>query len=65
MAVSTVEIGVKIYALVANINTGLKIIEVSDPYNPVLVGSLSSVVNAIAVSTVEIGGNIYAFLVKT
>ena len=41
----------------------LKIIEVSDPYNPVLVGSTSSVVNSITVSTIKIGENIYAFLV--
>ena len=38
--ISTVEIGEKFYAFIANGNEGLKIIGVSDPSNPVLVSSL-------------------------
>ena len=39
--VSTIEIGVKIYVILADGPSGLKIINVSDPYNPVLDSSIS------------------------
>ena len=42
MGVSSIKIEVKIYALVASRDAGLKIIDVSDPYNPVLAGSIST-----------------------
>ena len=42
----------KIYALVASNDTGLKIIDVSDPYNPELVGNISTGRNAMGVSSI-------------
>ena len=42
MGVSSIKIELKIYALLANYDAGLKIIDVSDPYNPVLAGSMST-----------------------
>ena len=41
---------------------GLKIIEVSDPENPVLVISIVTKYSAIGVSTIEIEGMIYALV---
>ena len=41
---------------------GLKIIDVSDPYNPVLVGSTSTGGNAIGISTIKIKAKIYALV---
>ena len=40
MGVSTIEMGRIIYALVADYNGDFKMIELSDPRNPVLVGSV-------------------------
>ena len=45
-------------------NTGLKIIEVSDPYNSVLVSSIDIGGYACGVSSVEIGVKIYALVTK-
>ena len=59
--VSSIEIGAKIYALVASDIVGLEIIDVSDSYNPVLVGSII-IGGALGVSSIEIGLKIYAFL---
>jgi len=47
---------------VANSNSGLKIIEVNDPFNPVLVSSIDISGRAMDVSTVEIRGKIYALV---
>ena len=52
----------KIYALVASNDTGLKIIDVSDPYNPVLVGNISTGGQARGVSTIKIEAKIYALV---
>ena len=52
----------KIYALVASNLAGLKIIDVSDPYNPVLVGSISTGGNARGVSSIKIEAKIYALV---
>ena len=41
---------------------GLKIIDVSDPYNPVLVRSLSIGGNALGINTIKIEAKIYAFV---
>ena len=60
--ISTVEIGVKIYVLVASGYAGLLIIEVSDPYNPVQLSSIATGGGAMVVSTVEIGVKIYALV---
>ena len=53
------------YALVASDLAGLKIIDVSDPYNPVLVGSISSDANAIGISTIKIKAKIYALVASS
>ena len=52
----------KIYALVASNDTGLKIIDVSDLYNPELVGSISTGGNAGGVSSIKIEVKIYALV---
>ena len=49
------------YALVTYWNTSLNIIEVNDPYNPVLVSSID-IGESIVVSTVEIGEKMYALV---
>ena len=54
----------KIYAIVTCGVEGLNIIEVSDPYNPVLVGSKKTVGDARGVTTHEIGRKIYALVVS-
>ena len=43
----------EIYALVASNEAGLKIIDVSDPKNPVLAGSMSTGGNALGVSSIN------------
>ena len=48
----------------ASNEAGLKIIDVSDPKNPVLAGSMSTGGYAYGVSSIEIGVKIYAFLVN-
>ena len=52
----------KIYALIADISAGLKIIELTDPYNPVIVGSIDTNGSAYAVSTMQILDKIYALV---
>ena len=63
--VTTIKIEVKIYALVANYNADLIIIEVSDPYNPVLVSSIATGGNAYGVTTIKIEVKIYALLANS
>ena len=43
----------KIYALVAHYTKGIKIYEITDPYNPVLTGSIGTEGLAISVSIME------------
>ena len=61
LAVSTMEIYGKPYALIA-VAYGLKIIEVSDPSNPAILGSLTLNGYSNGISTVEIGEKFYAFI---
>ena len=56
------EIREKFYALIANGNEGLKIIDVSDPSNPVLVSNLSINGHAIGIRCREIAGKLYAYI---
>ena len=58
---STIEIGVTIYVMLADGPSGLKIIDVGDPYNPVLEGRIDTS-DAIGVSTIKIEGKIYAIV---
>ena len=44
---------------------GLKIIDVSDPYNPVLVGSISTDGYAYGISTIKIEAKIYALVASS
>ena len=46
----------------ACLNTGLEIIEVSDPKKPELVGNISTGGLAVGVTTHELRGKIYAFV---
>ena len=46
----------------ANDKTDLKIIDVSDPYNPLIVGSIRTGGLVSGLSTLEIGVNIYALV---
>ena len=56
------ETGGIIYALLANNMAGLKIIYVSNPQNPILVGSIKTGEKARGVSTIKKGAKIYALL---
>ena len=62
MGVSSINIGVKIYALMASYDAGLKIIDISDPLIPAVVGSISIGGKARGVSSINIGVKIYALL---
>ena len=55
------EIDDKPYALIG-VQNGLKIIEVSDPSNPAILGSLTLNGYSNGISTVEIGEKFYAFI---
>ena len=57
-----IEIGIRIYALLANGDDGLKIIDTSDPFNPVPVSSIKTDGDASAVSTMNIGVKMYALV---
>ena len=52
----------KNYVLVADWSKGLKIFEVTDPYNPVLLGSKDTNGSAKDVTIMRIRGKIYAFV---
>ena len=58
----TIEIREKMYAILADGAAGLKIIEVSNPLNPLLVSSINTGGRAMDVSMVEIRGKIYVLL---
>ena len=52
----------KIYAIIADGNSGLKIIKVTDPKYPLLVSSIDTNVSAYGVSTMQIKEKIYALV---
>ena len=52
----------KIFAVVADGSMGMKIIEITDPYNPVLVSSKAISGNAQGITTLEIRGKLVALI---
>ena len=55
----------KIYVLVADMSKGLKIIEVTDPYNPVIIGSIDTDGDAKDVRIMEKDAKIYVLVADT
>ena len=49
--------------MIASGDFGLKIVEVSDPTNPVLVGNISINGHAIGIRCMEIANKLYAYIV--